>query len=255
MTKISRPHTLAAVILGCGVGFVAAARPTPAAPADAAHVHPATERETAEGLKRKVPEVRFDGVLLEDVFEFLRDLNGMNFVADWKRLEAAGLTQEKPINASSKGIPLADLLTQVLDNAADPKHPVKWANIGGIILASTPAGLEAYEAAAKAVAPDKLDEPSRTLLDRPIPEVKFNKVALRDAVDFMKDVSGAPVDVDWKALDAAGVDRNAEVTLRLRAVTFGQAMRLILLSVTEKTALHLSAKDGKIQITADTPKK
>ena len=110
----------------------------------------------------------------------------------------------------SKGIPLAELLTQLLANASDPKHPLKWANADGIILVSTPATLKAYEVAGKALQPDKLDEASGKLLDQRIHEVKFDGVPLGDAIDFIKDVTNAPLEMDWKAVEAAGVDRKAK---------------------------------------------
>jgi hypothetical protein len=215
----------------------------------------ASEAGTAKVLERTIPEVRFDGVDLADVIEFLRDVSGLNIVVDWKRLEPAGATRNKPVSESEKETKVADLLTRIINKAADPKHPVKWSNAGGVVIVSTPAGLEAYEAAGKDVAPDKLDARSRTLLDRPLPEVKFDAVGLGDVIEFMKDVNGAPINVDWKALETAGVDRNAKVNVRVYGVPFGQAMRLILLSVADQTPLHFSAKDGKVQITADAPKK
>lgn len=263
--RIDRPSIAVAMIMVLAIAFgmkvpraagAADASNKKAATAPAAPNKPVTsEPATARMLERKVPEVRFDGVGVADVFEFMRDISGLNLVADWKRLEPAGFTRNKPIRDSAKDLKVADMLTRIISKAADPKHPVKWANAGGVILISTPAGLEAYEAAGKAVAPDKLDAPSRTLFDRALPEVRFDGVGLGDVLEFMKDVSGAPINVDWKALETAGVDRNDKVTVRLYNVAFGQAMRLIVLSAADKTPLRLSAKDGKVQITADAPKK
>jgi hypothetical protein len=240
----------------CGV--TASARRAAGA-ADAPKTQPAGEpaavATAAQALQRKIPEVKFDNVGISDVFDFLRDVSGVNIAADWKRLEAAGVARDKPVNDHAENLEVADLLTRVINKAADPKHPVKWANAGGIVLVSTPDAIEAYEAAGKALAPDGLDEPSRKLLDLRVHELDFDGTALGDAFNFIGDVSGARIEVDWKALRAAGVDQNAKVTLRLRDATVGQVTRLMLLSVTDKTPLRLSVKAGQARVTADAVKK
>ena len=50
-------------------------------------------------------------------------------------------------------------------------------------------------------------------------------------VDFLRDVSGANIFVNWKSLEGAGVDRNAPVTAKLRNVKFSKALSIILDSV------------------------
>ena len=67
-------------------------------------------------------------------------------------------------------------------------------------------------------------------LDRPIPELNFDGAGLSDVVDFLRDVSGANLVVEWGQLANAGVDRNAPVSLRLKNVRFGQALELMLSS-------------------------
>ena len=44
-------------------------------------------------------------------------------------------------------------------------------------------------------------------LDRKLPEVKFEGVAIGDVADFISEVTGAIVVVDWKGLDAAQKER------------------------------------------------
>src|SRR4029078_5882592 len=61
-----------------------------------------------------------------------------------------------------------------------------------------------------------------------LPEMNFPAVAFTDVVDFLRDVTGANIFVNWKALETAGVDRTAPVTLRLRDVKFSKALTTIL---------------------------
>jgi general secretion pathway protein D len=68
-------------------------------------------------------------------------------------------------------------------------------------------------------------------LDRHLPEVRFNANALSDVIDFLRDVTGANIYVDWKALEAASIARDAPVTARLRDIKFSKALELIFKSV------------------------
>jgi len=65
-------------------------------------------------------------------------------------------------------------------------------------------------------------------LDRPLPEVNFEGAALTDVIDFLRDVSGANIFVDWGALEAGGVSGNQPVSVRLKNIAFGHALELIL---------------------------
>jgi type II secretory pathway component GspD/PulD (secretin)/tetratricopeptide (TPR) repeat protein len=68
-------------------------------------------------------------------------------------------------------------------------------------------------------------------LDRHLPEVKFNANALSDVIDFLRDVSGANIYVDWKALEAANIAKDAPVTAKLRDIKFSKALELIFKNV------------------------
>src|SRR5205814_2462374 len=68
-------------------------------------------------------------------------------------------------------------------------------------------------------------------LDRTLPEVNFNQVPFGDVIDFLRDITTANIFVNWRALEAAGVDKNAPVTARLRNVRFSKALSLILADV------------------------
>ncbi|HWP39446.1 MAG TPA: hypothetical protein VNL70_00875, partial [Tepidisphaeraceae bacterium] len=68
-------------------------------------------------------------------------------------------------------------------------------------------------------------------LERKLPEVRFDNVAFADVIDFLRDVSATNIFVNWRALEAAGIDRNAPVTARLRDVKFSKALSTILSDV------------------------
>jgi len=80
--------------------------------------------------------------------------------------------------------------------------------------------------------------------------VNFDKVGLSDALEFLRDVSGANIAIQWKALEAAGVDRAAPVTMRARNPKFSTALKAILSDAGgDAVKLGFEIEDGVIVIT------
>lgn len=94
-----------------------------------------------------------------------------------------------------------------------------------------------------------VDLQMKQLLEQKLPEVNFAEVALSDVFDFLRDVTSANIFVNWRALEAAGTDKNAPVTLRLKNVAFGKVLDLLLDSVGgPNTKLAYTADQGVISI-------
>lgn len=68
-------------------------------------------------------------------------------------------------------------------------------------------------------------------LSKTLPSVQMNATPLTDAIDLMKDLTGAPVLVDWKALHAAGIDKHAPVTVATQKLTTASNLQLILYQI------------------------
>jgi hypothetical protein len=64
-------------------------------------------------------------------------------------------------------------------------------------------------------------------MGRKLPEVKLDNIPLSDTIDFLRDITGTNIFVNWRALEAAGIDRNSPVTLKLRDVAFRDVLSLI----------------------------
>ena len=65
-------------------------------------------------------------------------------------------------------------------------------------------------------------------LESTLPKLDFADVPLELVVQFMREVSGMKITVDWKALDVASVDKTTEVNVHLVKPSFGRALQLIL---------------------------
>src|SRR5829696_3093785 len=69
---------------------------------------------------------------------------------------------------------------------------------------------------------------ARSALGKKIPEIRLAGVSLSDALDFIREVSGANIHVNWRALELLNVTRQTPVTLRLTDVTIRRALRSLL---------------------------
>ena len=80
----------------------------------------------------------------------------------------------------------------------------------------------------EAVSPAPVAPELEKLLQKRIPEFRLEGTALSDVIDFLRDVTDANIFVNWRALERAGIDRTAPVTLRCRDVSFDKVLRLLL---------------------------
>jgi hypothetical protein len=89
----------------------------------------------------------------------------------------------------------------------------------------------------------------KQMLNTNLPEVRFSGVALTDAVDFLRDVSGANLVVNWKALEEAGITKDTQLNIRLRGVTLKKALNMVLAEAGGGDKLTYDVDEGVIQVT------
>lgn len=96
-------------------------------------------------------------------------------------------------------------------------------------------------------------------LAQKLPEVKFDAVPFTDAIDFFHNVTTpqANIFVNWKALEGAGIDKSAPVTLHFHDIPFSKALELVLNDVGGTVKLGYTVSDGIIQVSTleDLPSK
>ena len=86
-------------------------------------------------------------------------------------------------------------------------------------------------------------------LNRTLPEMNFDGVALTDCVDFLRDITSANIVVNWKALEGAGVTPETLVNLKLRGVSLRKALSLMLAEAGGGEGITYTLDEGVIEIT------
>ena len=84
---------------------------------------------------------------------------------------------------------------------------------------------------------------------RRLPEVRITGVPLENAIDFIRDLTGLNIHVNWRALELHNVTRQSPVTLRLADVTVRRILRALLDETEAGDQLTWYIDDGVVEIT------
>ena len=86
--------------------------------------------------------------------------------------------------------------------------------------------------------------------ERPLPELKFAATPFNDVLDFLADASGCNFSIDWKALEAAHIEKDVPISLRMSsAVPLRKVLNLVFQQAAGAGGLTYSVSDGVIEIT------
>jgi hypothetical protein len=106
------------------------------------------ERTYAQ-FQRRLPEVKFDGIGLGDVIDFLRDVTGQNIVLNIRALEGAGVEKSAPVTLQLRDAALEQVLRQVLEQAGGGSAALGFGVEGNGIVITTaeavPTRVRAYD--------------------------------------------------------------------------------------------------------------
>lgn len=87
-------------------------------------------------------------------------------------------------------------------------------------------------------------------LDRKLPEINFKDNELVDVIDFMRDVTGANIFINWRALKSAGIEKETKISLHLKDVKFEKALATIIeIAGAGKAKLGTEVDEGVITVT------
>src|SRR5215203_3635672 len=113
------------------------------------------------------------------------------------------------------------------------------------ITAAVVLGLSSHAMAA----PSQAQATANQALNRLLPEVKFQGQTLKDCIDFLRDISGANLHVNWRALEAAGVGADTQVNVRMREVPLRKVLSVMLSEAGAGGILTYYTSDGVIEVT------
>ncbi len=84
---------------------------------------------------------------------------------------------------------------------------------------------------------------------RPPMNVSYGKMRLFDVLRDIETVSGVPIDVNWAALEAVGIERDTSITLKLKGVAASTVIEFVLNeagSISELEPIGFACRDGRV---------
>jgi hypothetical protein len=178
-------------------------------------------------LNMPIPELRLDGIAFNDVIDFLRDITSANIVIDSAALKAAGGSLKTPISLNLEKVTLKQALGQVLQQVGKGQQRLAAGVVGTRIVITTTDKLPALHKQQQAdAAKGGKDDPAK--LNRKLPELNFQAVKLGDVVDFLRDITGQNIFVQWRGLERAGITQKSLVTVKMRDVPLHEGLRAVL---------------------------
>jgi hypothetical protein len=90
---------------------------------------------------------------------------------------------------------------------------------------------------------------ARATLNKRLPAAKLDNVPLADAIDFLRDISGLNVIVDWKSLEAINITKSTQINLNLHDVATGKVLSLMLAEAGPGDLLTYYIDQDVVQIT------
>lgn len=88
-------------------------------------------------LRKRIPEVSFTELPLDQVIDWVQSYTGMNVVVRWQTLTDAGIDKDKPISINVKNLPLSQVLWMIMQEAGGTDLKLAYRASGNLLILST----------------------------------------------------------------------------------------------------------------------
>jgi hypothetical protein len=218
-----------------------------AAPTTAPATAPVADVELGKMLSRKLPAVNANGISMARFLDFVRDAGRVNVVVNWRELAREKVGERRMVNFTGRDVEIADMLRKVLDSTS-PR--ISFDAKEGAVYVTSKRDLFARAGDVR-VKGDESDASARVneALDKAVPDVELESLRLRAAFELVGDSLQIPLEVDWRALEEAGVADDEPITLHLRKPTGAQVLYWIIRPLPQKSPVVFMVREGKVIVT------
>jgi len=191
-------------------------------------------------LSREIATFQANGTL-EKVVGALAAAGKVKISIDWDRLKSAGVGKETRAVVAGRDATLEQLLDLLVRSASEKDKPLGWYVDGATIRITTRAAVAERQPAkpatparlvaaptspapsAKPAAPAKTATPAAQAGN-----VEFKETPLKEVVQILRDKTNLNISVNWTALEDVGITKDSPVTIKVRNLTLGRVLNLIL---------------------------
>lgn len=182
-------------------------------------------------LGRILANVAIEGTTSSAIQDIAR-LAGVTIEVDWVALGRAGASDKAKVSLKYEKATVSKLLRLCLEQASRDK-PLGWYTTDKAICVTSQSVVFARQSA-------NAHKFINTVAEKPKPmDLNFENIPLADVIEFLRDKTGLNIFVNWNALQAVGIGKDAPVSLKASGLTTAKVFNMILDSV--------SANKGKLE--------
>jgi hypothetical protein len=207
---------------------------------------------TPESWRSRTDYYIFDNEEITDVLSSLiSDAGSLHFV-DWRGLAEESIEPATAINMRLKKVEINEAWNRLLfEHLRGSK--IDSIAIGDIMIISTRdrLGTIARVLSTRPVVGRKTLKKNRAaakLLQVSVSKLDFEDTKLSQVLQFLRDVSGAKIKMDFNSLVPLGVDPNTPVNMHASDLTLETSLKLMLINIVEPGVLTYKIDDGQIHI-------
>lgn len=173
----------------------------------------------------------------QQAFAKIARMGKIQINVDWLALQRAEADLKSRLAIKGSDATLEQILELLLTQIAAPGKPLGYYVENNTLHVTTQSHVLSRRtrralAVAPPARPDKPDaRKTRQARSDPTPasrELNFNNVPLSEVVQYFRDISGLNIHVNWRALQAVGVDKSEPVSFQARDITLATALDLML---------------------------
>lgn len=184
-----------------------------------------------EPLQTAIDEFKVSAIPVADAIATLQEKSRQNIVVNWNALKTKQIDLSTPITVGLTDATLEQVML-IVCASLDPEQKlgITFTDEDGVVYLSTKDDIkqrgEAKPLPARGdeAAAEQTDE----LLNRRMPEINFNQTGVSDVLEFVKDITQLDIQVNWDALEKAGIKTQSPVTVRVRDLSLRRTLRLVL---------------------------
>jgi len=192
---------------------------------------------------------------LEKALKRLSDLAGLEVRADWSALEPLGVNKDTPVSLKAGKMKFGKLLDLALNTIAPKDHPLAWYLSDNQVVVTTQMRALMRDRVGRLPISGGTVETKKTGRETAaggVRKLEFNETPLETALDFLRDLAGVNLVVNWKSLEVGGLGKDTPVTLKANDISVGQALDLVLSQLNvgrdRMGSIYYIVEDGMVKI-------
>lgn len=209
---------------------------------------PGPDAQVVAKLQRKQPNLRFEAQPVGDVIQFLRDVNNVNIVVNWKALENVSVDRNAPVTVQLKDVTLDKALRVILDDVG-AVAPLAYAIDDNVIAISQKESLLPTLATVgrPSLAPNAGEE-LRKKLQAGMSKAAFENQPLEEVLQFFGDAIQINMHVKWRMLEPCGINKQTPVTVQLKDVSLEEILRMVFWTLSSDGAVAMKADSNVLTV-------